>query len=110
MTGDNNGRWAGNFSWPDDHSLYTSAAEDVIRMLRRHPSLLFWCGGNELYPTTKNPAPDISRALVSLVRSLDPGRPYVSSSMSNQTGFDPEYALAPKDGPYLIMHPVRHAL
>ena len=55
MTGDNNGRWNSAKDpkandWPLDHSLYLSCAADVMRMLRNHPSLLFWCGGNELLP------------------------------------------------------------
>ena len=86
MTGDNNGRWAGNYSWPNDHSLYLESASDVVRMLRRHPSLLFWCGGNELYPKLVNPPPSIGNGLASMIRRLDPGRFYIPSSMSNETG------------------------
>ena len=53
MTGDNNGRWAGNYSWPDSHTLYMSHVRDAIRMLRIHPSLLFWNGCNECYPASR---------------------------------------------------------
>jgi hypothetical protein len=47
--------------------------------------LLFWCGGNELYPASKSPPPDIEAALISLTSRLDPTRPYITSSMSNYT-------------------------
>ena len=50
MTGDNNGRWAGEYSWPLDHAVYLDNARDTVRALRGHASLLFWCGGNELDP------------------------------------------------------------
>ena len=40
VAGDNNGRWAGNYSWPLDHGLYLDAARDTVSMLRSHPSIL----------------------------------------------------------------------
>jgi beta-galactosidase/beta-glucuronidase len=85
MTGDNNGRWAGDANWPTDHALYAECAADVVRMLRSHPSLLLWCGGNELYPAAKSPAPDVAVALRDTVRRLDGTRPYLPSSMDNYT-------------------------
>ena len=60
MSGDNNGRWAGSYSDPLDHQLYLAAAADTVSRLRGHPSLLFWCGGNELYPAGSSPPPDIA--------------------------------------------------
>ena len=44
---------------------------DAIRMLRIHPSLLFWNGCNECYPASKiwYGAP-----LANAVEELDPGR------------------------------------
>lgn len=62
MTGDNNGRWAGSYQWPLDHSLYLSCAKDAILMLRNHPSLLFWCG-----TCVNAKMPNISRSRVSRV-------------------------------------------
>ncbi len=110
MTGDNNGRWAGNYSYPLDHSVYLSCAADMIKMLRNHPSLLFWCGGNELFPAKKSPPPDIAVALPTLIERLDqPDRFYIASSMSNYTEYDPAFALAPKDGPYGILLPSEFA-
>jgi len=106
MSGDNNGRWAGDYSWPLNHDVYLDNAKDMILMLRNHPSLLFWCGGNELYPATKSPPPDIANDLPTLIAQYDqPERFYIPSSMSNYTDFDPNFALAPKDGPYGILLP-----
>ena len=31
MTGDNNGRWAGNYEWPLDHAAYLTNAADAFR-------------------------------------------------------------------------------
>ncbi len=64
VSGDCNGRWldprkkesqARRQAYPDDHSLFISTAIDQIKMLRNHPSLYMWCGGNE-FP----PPPDIN--------------------------------------------------
>ena len=107
MTGDNNGRWAGNYSWPLDHQVYLSCAADVVKMLRNHPSLLLWVGGNELFPEKQSPPPDIAAALPALLSQLDPGRFFIPSSMSNYTDYDPSFALAPKDGPYGYLDPKR---
>ena len=123
MSGDNNGRWAGSFDWPTDHGVYLDNAADMVRMLRRHPSLLFWNCGNELYPVAQqapgtNPAmPGSPATQVALLERLkgviaahDPGRFYITSSMSNWTCWSgscgPEYALAPQDGNYGI-NPLR---
>ena len=97
MTGDNNGRWAGNYSWPDSHTLYMSHVRDAIRMLRIHPSLLFWNGCNECYPASRI---WYGEPLAASVEELDPGRFYIASSMSNYTNYSSAFALAPKDGPY----------
>lgn len=75
-----------------------------LQMLRNHASLLFWCGGNELFPETLSPPPKVAAALASMVKDLDGTRPYLPSSMSNYTHYRAEYALAPKDGPYGHLH------
>ncbi|KNC80562.1 hypothetical protein SARC_07080 [Sphaeroforma arctica JP610] len=114
MTGDNNGRWAGSYSWPDNPSSYLHQAEDMIKMVRSHVSLLFWCFGNELWPETLNPSKDIASGLESLLSTLDPTRFYIQSSMDigrnttlpNSTAdHNDSYALTPKDGPYHFLEP-----
>ena len=67
MSGDNNGRWAGEYAWPLDHAAYLDNARDTVRALRAHASLLFWCGGNELDPPGRNPSPDVPPDVASLV-------------------------------------------
>lgn len=107
MSGDNNGRWAGSYSWPLDMSAYLANAEDTVRRLRRFAALLFWGGGNELYPQSLSPP----SALQDIVRREDPGRFYIASSMdggilgANMTEHSDEYALAVKDGPYGMLMP-----
>lgn len=108
MSGDNNGRWAGNASWPLDHALYTRAVADTARRLRRHASLLVHVGGNELFPFDASPPPDLLAAMRATLARLDASTPFVQSSMgseehANFTGFDPEKAFAPADGPYGVV-------
>ena len=60
---------------------YLANANDTVRRLRRHASLLFWGGGNELWPAARSPGPPIARALAQLIAREDPGRFYIPSSM-----------------------------
>eukprot|EP00475_Leptophrys_vorax_P000518 TRINITY_DN10290_c0_g3_i1.p1 TRINITY_DN10290_c0_g3~~TRINITY_DN10290_c0_g3_i1.p1 ORF type:complete len:952 (+),score=229.77 TRINITY_DN10290_c0_g3_i1:20-2875(+) len=104
MSGDNNGRWAGSYDWPLDHELFLQAAADTVRMIRGHPSVLFYCGGNEIWPASVSPPHDIAVKLPEIISTLDPSeRTFVPSSMSDPSDFDPTWALCPKDGPYGIM-------
>ena len=122
MTGDNNGRWAGDNDWPNDHSLYLSCAADMMRMIRNHPSLLFWCGGNELLPKIGQAGWQmdlIDHKLRNLVSELDRTRFYIPSSMGTYTckkekgckwgPYAPDvkhnntFSLAPSDGPYNVL-------
>ena len=102
IKGDNNGRWAGSYDWPEDHSAYLENARDAVLMLRNHPSLILWAAGNELYPSESNPPPDILAGLQSMLQTLDPDSEFIASSMAPQNSdcslFDPDYALAPQDG------------
>jgi mannosylglycoprotein endo-beta-mannosidase len=76
ITGDCNGRYGGSSAYPDDHQLFLDCALDTIKRLRNHPSLAFWCGGNEAR------APyDIETALKNdLLPKLDQGRVFVVAS------------------------------
>jgi mannosylglycoprotein endo-beta-mannosidase len=113
MTGDNNGRWAGSNDWPNDHPLYLSCVVDMMRMLRNHPSLLFWCGGNELLPpkgTAGWQMDLIDHKLRSLVSELDGTRFYIPSSMGTykEGTHNNSFSLAPSDGPYNILDPQKY--
>ena len=101
MTGDNNGRWAGNYAWPDNHEVYISNAIDTIKARRGHPSLAIWVLGNELYPVARNPPRDIRDALASALEA--DRRPWRVSSMTNATQYDWKTSMAPKDGPYGLL-------
>lgn len=103
MSGDNNGRWAGSYAWPTNHSLYLNAVRDTFLLLRNHPSLVMYSAGNELYPIEKNPPPDIWTGIRQALQEIDPDTFLISSTMTNWTDFDPEQSLCPKDGPYGVM-------
>jgi len=108
ISGDCNGEWndatkkdtqARRKAYPDNHDLFLESAIDQIRMLRNHPSLYLWCGGNETLPP-----PDILKALKSDVFPVyDPGRFFLDMStspllMTNSIG-------GVGDGPYGIREP-----
>lgn len=104
MTGDNNGRFGGDCDWPNDHVSYTNNVRDVVRKLRNHPSLTFFGGGNELYPTNKSPPRDVDEHVRRHIGVYDGTRPYVTSSVTEVgDSFDPLESLGPKDGPYGIL-------
>jgi mannosylglycoprotein endo-beta-mannosidase len=87
ITGDCNGRWpdttkadseAIRRDYPEDHTLFIESVIDQIKMLRNHPSLYLWCGGDEFPP----PA-DIDRELKDSVFPLYDGtRYYLNESAS----------------------------
>ncbi|MDR1601561.1 MAG: beta-glycosidase [Tannerella sp.] len=114
-SGDCNGAWEDpmkldsrerRWEYPDNHDLFLASVEDQVRMVRNHPSLCLWCGGNE-WPLAK----DIDEKLkFDVFPRLDPERLFVSYSTDtaligrNKTGVG--------DGPYGIQEPewfyVRH--
>jgi beta-mannosidase len=49
----------------------------IVRDLRRHPSVVLWCGGNEFSPERNRPVVDVLRRSVS---RLDPTRPFLPAS------------------------------
>lgn len=64
-------------------------AEEVVRRLRRHPSIVLWCGNNEnqwIYGVSRDGRmklvglPIYERILPEVCRRLDPTRPYWPSS------------------------------
>ncbi|MCD6010756.1 MAG: glycosyl hydrolase [Flavipsychrobacter sp.] len=103
ITADCNGRWHDPYKkddtlerrkYPDDHQLFLEAAEDQIRMLRNHPSLAIWCGGNEIRP----PADILTVLRDSLLPSLDGTRYFFEYSNHDSM------SLHAHDGPYTIQH------
>ncbi|HTI92451.1 MAG TPA: glycoside hydrolase family 2 TIM barrel-domain containing protein [Puia sp.] len=102
-SGDCNGRWEDPMKkedqwtrrkYPDDHNLFLSSVIDQVKMLRNHPSLAFWCGGNEITP----PA-DILKAMKdTLLPALDGTRTFFDFSNSDSMSFNNLGGNG--DGPY----------
>ncbi|AGA80080.1 glycoside hydrolase family 2 protein [Echinicola vietnamensis] len=105
MSGDCNGRWLDpkkkddqwtRRQYPDDHGLFIESAADVVKMLRNHPSLAMWCGGNEITP----PA-DILKALKEdVLPKLDGTRWFIDYSNSDEMSYN--FKGGNGDGPYGI--------
>lgn len=104
VSGDCNGRWYDPMKledtltrrkYPDDHRLFIRSLEDQVKMLRNHPSLALWCGGNEIIPPK-----DILAALKdTILPTLDGTRYFFSFSN------DDSMSLHNGDGPYTIQKP-----
>jgi mannosylglycoprotein endo-beta-mannosidase len=102
-SGDCNGRWEDPMkkadqwtrrNYPDDHRLFIASAADQIKLIRNHPSLAFWCGGNEITPPE-----DIFKALKdTLIPNLDGTRTFFDYSNSDSMSFNNLGGNG--DGPY----------
>jgi len=109
ISGDCNGRWfdpqkketqARRRAYPDNHSLFVNTVIDQVKMLRNHPSLYLWCGGNE-YP----PPSDIHKRLQEEVfPKFDGTRYYLNESTS--TDLAKNTLGGNGDGPYGIQNPL----
>jgi hypothetical protein len=115
MTGDNNGRWGGEYSYPEDNQAYIDNVKSVVLRLRTHASLFLWCAGNELYPKEENPKPFLQLNMLDIMKKYDPQRFFILSSMapqnpdptnSTEPHYDPSYAMANTDGPYALLYDV----
>ncbi|GAB3650084.1 hypothetical protein GCM10028791_16820 [Echinicola sediminis] len=105
ISGDCNGRWLDPYKkedqwtrrqYPDDHNLFIESAEDVVKMLRNHPSLAMWCGGNEITP----PA-DILHAIKNVILPKHDGtRWFIDYSNSDEMSYN--FLGGNGDGPYGI--------
>lgn len=107
ITGDCNGRWDDSLKketqerrreYPDNQSLFIASLEDQIKLLRNHPSLYMWCGGNE-FP----PPPELNGRIQRTLSSLDGTRYYLDESTSSQLLENKTSGTA--DGPYTIKDP-----
>ncbi len=108
VSGDCNGEWndptkkesqARRKAYPDNHDLFIESVIDQVRMLRNHPSLYLWCGGNETLP----PA-DILKALEeNILPQLDPKRFFLEMSTTSKLMTNTIGGVG--DGPYGIREP-----
>ncbi|MFT4152288.1 glycoside hydrolase family 2 protein [Parafilimonas sp.] len=104
-SGDCNGRWVDPMkkddqwarrNYPDDHHLFIASAADQIKLIRNHPSLAIWCGGNEITLPQ-----DIFHALKdSLMPLLDGTRWFIDYSNSDSMSYN--FLGGNGDGPYGI--------
>jgi beta-mannosidase len=62
-----------------DRPNFLEGAESAVFRLRNHPSLTFWCGGNEFDPDDSGSKAVID-ALADLLARLDPGREFHRAS------------------------------
>ncbi|HWV74062.1 MAG TPA: glycoside hydrolase family 2 TIM barrel-domain containing protein, partial [Pseudosphingobacterium sp.] len=105
MSGDCNGRWEDpkklddqwtRRQYPDDHHLFLESAADMIKMIRNHPSLAMWCGGNEITP----PDDILIPLRDSILPKLDGTRWFVDYSNSDAMSYNSLGGNG--DGPYGI--------
>jgi hypothetical protein len=80
-------------------NLFLACAEDTAKMLRNHPSLMFWCAGNELYPDGDIFTP----VLQERVSAVDPSRIMVDRSTNITDVSSSQYC----DGRYGMIAPGR---
>ncbi len=109
ITGDCNGRWPDTLKkaesqevrrmYPDDDSLFIRSVADQVKMLRNHPSLYLFCGGNE-FP----PRPEIDSLVRKTLTGLDGTRPYFNESTSEEILRNTIGGTA--DGPYIVREPL----
>jgi len=109
MSGDCNGRWVDpaktedqwtRRKYPDDHTLFLNSVADQVKLVRNHPSLAIWCGGNEITPPE-----DILRPMKdSILPALDGTRWFVDYSNSDEMSLNTLGGNG--DGPYGIQNPV----
>jgi mannosylglycoprotein endo-beta-mannosidase len=108
MSGDCNGRWVDPMKsedqwtrrkYPNDHTLFLHSVTDQVKLVRNHPSLAIWCGGNEITP----PEDLLVPMRDSILPALDGTRWFVDYSNSDDMSYN---ALGGNgDGPYGIQNP-----
>lgn len=105
MSGDCNGRWLDPMKledqwirrkYPDNHALFLQSAADMIKMIRNHPSLAVWCGGNEIMP----PENILLPLRDTLLPKLDGTRWFIDYSNSDKMSYNSIGGNG--DGPYGI--------
>ena len=106
-SGDCNGRWLDPMKkedqwtrrkYPDNHQLFLASVVDQVKMIRNHPSLALWCGGNEITPPE-----DILVAMRdSIMPQLDGTRYLIEYSNSDSMSYNPFGGNG--DGPYGIQN------
>ncbi|XP_057778175.1 mannosylglycoprotein endo-beta-mannosidase isoform X2 [Salvia miltiorrhiza] len=94
ITGDVDGRGVpvSNPNGPLDHDLFLLCARDTVKMLRNHPSLALWVGGNEQVPPE-----DINTALKNDLRL----HPHFESPVNDKHSVEEIFPIAKDPSQYL---------
>lgn len=103
-------------SEPSHDPAYVQAmaaeARGIVRGRRNHPSLVLWCGGNELDDADGNPADGSHEVLVALeevVTELDPDRAWLPTTPTGPTATCTMAAIdADPDGQHDVHGPWEH--
>ncbi|MBE7178592.1 MAG: glycosyl hydrolase, partial [Mucilaginibacter polytrichastri] len=104
-SGDCNGRWTDpkkkddqwtRRKYPDDHELFLTSAKDMVKMIRNHASLAFWCGGNEI----TLPQDILTPLRDKILPQLDGTRWFIDYSNSDEMSYNDLGGNG--DGPYGI--------
>lgn len=99
---------------PEYLAYIREQAERMVPRRRNHPSLVLWCGGNELMHDDWRPLDDSQPALAVLkdcVRRLDPGRLWLPTSGSGpvaNASLDQAGNMHDVHGPWLYQGPEAH--
>ncbi|WP_158827470.1 glycoside hydrolase family 2 protein [Mucilaginibacter lacusdianchii] len=105
ISGDANGKWVDPMKaedqwtrrkYPDNHQLFLQSAADGVKLVRNHPSLAIWCGGNEITP----PEDILTGLRDSIIPKLDGTRWFVEYSNSDKMSLNTLGGNG--DGPYGI--------
>ena len=78
---------------PDDTGMFLDNAEDLVKRIRKYPSLVLYCGRNEGFPPS-----DIDQGLRKIIKEWHPHMYYIPSSADGGvSGHGPYWALQPKE-------------
>ena len=90
-----------------DRDNFLEGAESAVLRLRNHPSLTFWCGGNEFDPDDQGSKAVID-SLAELLRKLDPEREFHRASpyMGDDHYWGVWHAMQPYTA-YRVVRPFR---
>ena len=108
ITGDCNGRWPDKNKaetqerrreYPDNQTLFVKSFADQVKMLRNHPSLFMWCGGNE-FPAS----PELDARIRRTLEEIDGTRYYLNESTSSDLLINTIGGNG--DGPYEVREPI----
>ncbi len=83
-------------NYPDDEDylrILDQESRSIIRKLKHHPSIVLWCGGNELFNNWSMMTEQslALRLLDSNCLKMDPERPFIMTSPLNGAGHGPYY-------------------